>query len=73
MAEITNELIYELLKRMQDRLGQMDGKLDNVAAEMRAIKVHQVGFMQSELTQDTQIAELVTRLQRIERRLDLVD
>ena len=41
--------------------------------EMTALKQHIAAFMTNELTQDSDIASIKLRLDRIERRLDLAD
>lgn len=46
MTEITNELIYEVLKRMQDRLTALDRKVDEVKAELVSIRGHVVASQQ---------------------------
>lgn len=73
MAEIDNSLILEPLKQIQDRLGRVEDKLDALGADMRNLKAHQTASMSSEVVQDTAIASLAFRLERVERRLDLRD
>ena len=73
MAEVTNELIYETLKRMQDRDARTDRKVDDILRELRSVKEHQAAFMHSEVAQDSRIAEIYARVDRIERRLELRD
>ncbi|WP_419901167.1 hypothetical protein [Kiloniella sp.] len=70
---VTNELILEHLKSIQTKLTSVDNRLGNLETDVRAIKGHMVSFMQTELAQDSTIAEIQTRLARIEKRLDLVD
>ena len=38
MAEVTNELIFEVLKAVQARLVQVDGKVDEVKQEVQAVR-----------------------------------
>jgi hypothetical protein len=38
MAEVTPELMFEVLKAVQAQLAQVDGKLDELKLEMRALK-----------------------------------
>ncbi len=73
MAEVTNELLLETLKRMQDRDARLDRKVDDILRELRSVKEHQAAFMHSEIAQDSRIAELDARIDRIETRLDLRD
>ena len=36
MAEVTNELIYEVLKSIQDKTSRMEGKLSDIQREIIA-------------------------------------
>lgn len=68
---VTNELLLEHLKSIQTKLTSMDNRLGNLETDVRAIKGHMVSFMQTELAQDSTIADMQSRLDRIERRLEL--
>jgi len=71
MAEVTNELMYELLKRIQADIGllkegQRDLRQDNLS--MR----NQFHIMQGDMNSlRGSIAHIETRLDRIENRLEL--
>lgn len=77
---VTNELILEHLKRLQSGQSQILGRLETVEAEVRNVKSY-VGTIKHDMatlidastSQDTTIAMLRTRLERIEKRLDLTD
>lgn len=71
MTNVTNELILEPLKAIQGKLSAMADDLTDVKADMRGLKTHMAGFMQSEVAQDGVLASIPARLDRIERRLDL--
>lgn len=74
MAEnVTNELILEHLKAIQAKVSRTDERLEHIEGDIRIIKGHMASFMQAEVQQDTSIASLQARLDRIERRLDLSD
>ena len=73
MAEVTNELILETLKRMQERDARLEQKLDDILTDIRGMKEHQSAFMRTELAQDSRIASITERLDRIEKRLELRD
>ncbi len=73
MADVDNSLLLEHLKRIQDRLGRLEDTFDGLAADMRSMKTHQAAFMSNEIVQDTAIAGLSSRPERVERRLDLRD
>jgi len=71
MAQITNELMYELLKRMHAdiadlRLGQREMKV-----EMNAMRGTMVSMQQDLHNIHTTLARHETRLDRIENRLEL--
>ncbi|MGJ4926158.1 hypothetical protein ACQR1I_12615 [Bradyrhizobium sp. HKCCYLS2038] len=80
MAAITNELMYEVLKSIQARLAQVDGKIDELKLAEQAARTAQIALRQ-EITGIHQElsgihATLVRhegRLDRIERRLELND
>ncbi|CAN5718777.1 hypothetical protein BH23PSE1_BH23PSE1_14550 [soil metagenome] len=72
MTEVEN-LMLEHLKRFQAPMARFEEKLDGVAADMRGMKQHMAAFMTSESNQDAGIAAIQVRLERIERRLDLID
>jgi hypothetical protein len=46
MAEVSSGLIFEVLKQVQQRLGHMDRKIDEVRAWMNAIRGYQFSMMQ---------------------------
>lgn len=70
---VTNELILEHLKQIQGKLSDHDGRFSRIESELRAIKAHVAGLVQSDLTRDADQASMQVRLDRIERRLDLSD
>ncbi len=72
MTEAEN-LVLERLKRFQAQMSRFEGKLGEVAADIRGMKQHMASFMTSEANQDGAIAALRHRLERIKRRLDLID
>jgi septal ring factor EnvC (AmiA/AmiB activator) len=81
MADVTAELMFdEVLRSVQARLAQVDGKIDELKQEMQASRTSQNGI-RHEITSEFQEisgvhATLVRhegRLDRIERRLELSD
>jgi septal ring factor EnvC (AmiA/AmiB activator) len=80
MADVTAELTLEVLKSVQARLAQVDGKIDELKQEMQVSRTSQNGIRQ-EITSDFQeISEIHAtlvrhegRLDRIEKRLELAD
>lgn len=73
MAEVSSELVYELLKSMQDRMARMDSKLDRIEGELRVVRGHVGALVQSDLLRGSELADLTVRVERIERRLELHD
>ncbi|OGN43883.1 MAG: hypothetical protein A2093_10185, partial [Caulobacterales bacterium GWE1_67_11] len=46
MADVTNDLIYEVLKSMQTRLDRIDGNVAGVRGELQAMRLHLNGLNQ---------------------------
>jgi septal ring factor EnvC (AmiA/AmiB activator) len=80
MADVTTELMFEVVKSVQARLARVDGKIDELKQEMQASRTSQNGI-RHEITSVFQEvsgihATLVRhegRLDRIEKRLELND
>lgn len=70
---VTNELLLEHLKRLHDEARNARLERKEIRGELRAIKAHVVALVQSDLNRDSQQGSVYERLDRIERRLDLVD
>jgi septal ring factor EnvC (AmiA/AmiB activator) len=80
MADATADLTLEILKSVQARLAQVDGKIDELKQEMQASRTSQNGIRQEITSVFQEVsgihATLVRhegRLDRIERRLELSD
>jgi hypothetical protein len=80
MADVTPELMFEVLKSVQARLAQVDGKVDELRHGVQALGTSQNGIRQ-EITGVYQeilgvhatLVRQESRLDRIERRLELSD
>jgi hypothetical protein len=72
MTEVEN-LMVEHLKRFQVQMTRIEEKVEGVAADLRGVKQHMAAFLTSEVNQDSDMASMRVRLERIERRLDLSD
>jgi hypothetical protein len=71
MAEVTNELMYELMKRMHQEIGGLRLDISEVKSELLSIRGTMVS-MQNDIHNIYGIlGRHDGRLQRIERRLDL--
>ena len=73
MAEVTNELIYEVLKSIQGRLGNLEDGQREIKAELQALRGHMVAMQQDISNLYGGQAKIELRLERIERRLELSD
>jgi hypothetical protein len=71
MAEISIDLIYEVLKAMQARLAGVDGKVDELGHAMQAFRTHMIGLQQEMSGIHATLVRHEQRLDRIERRLEL--
>ncbi len=71
MAEITNELMYELLKRMQGDISLMRSDMRDVKQEINAMRGTMVSMQQDIHNIYGILFQHGERLDRIERRLDL--
>ena len=73
MAEITPDLIYEVLKAMQSRLDRVDDGLTDVKGELQAIRGH-LNAVGQDIANIYQLAcRHDDRLERIETRLGLLE
>jgi len=44
MADVSPELMFEVMKSIQARLAQVDGKIDELKQEMQAMRTSQTGI-----------------------------
>jgi tetrahydromethanopterin S-methyltransferase subunit G len=73
MAEVSNELIFEDLKQMQQRLDRVDHKIDEIKSELNALRGHQISMLQDFQNVYAILGRSDMRLDHIERRLELSD
>ncbi|AWC23598.1 hypothetical protein WHT83_18425 [Aminobacter sp. P9b] len=71
MAEVTNDLVYELLKRMNHDLSELRQDVSEVKRELNVIRGHMVGIQSDIHNIYGVLARHDERLERIERRLEL--
>ena len=73
MTDVTNELMYEVLKEIQARLTHVeDNTRDLVKGQLRIRK--DINELRGDIIRhDENFARLEVRLDRIEKRLELVD
>jgi hypothetical protein len=73
MAEVTTELMYEVLKQMQsDLVALKEGQRETNSA-LNAIRIHMVAMQQDIQNIYAMLARHETRLDRIERRLEIAE
>ena len=74
MAEnVTNELIYEVLKQIQDRLVEVESTQTDHTRQLIRIREELNGLRGDDIRREVLQAQTDQRLQRIENRLNLTD
>lgn len=73
MSDVTNELLFEVLKRIQAKLDTLEQKIDDLGVRLLAVEQHMSALQISEYRQNSELDRLRSRIDRIEKRLDLVD
>jgi uncharacterized coiled-coil DUF342 family protein len=73
MADVTPELMFEVLKPIQARLAQVDGKVDELKQEMEASRTSQNGIRQEITSVFQEISGVHATLVRHEGRLDRIE
>lgn len=72
MAEnVTNELIYEVLKQIQDRLSKIEATLTDHTRQFIRIREELNGLRGDDIRREVLQAQMDHRLERIEKRLNL--
>ena len=52
--KVTNQLLLEHLEAIQSKLSAMANDIGDLRSDVRGLKSHMAGFMQSEVAQDRQ-------------------
>ena len=73
MTEVTNELMYEVLKQIPERLGAIERRLDEVKSEIQAVRIHSLAMQQDIQNIYAILGRHDARLDRIERRLEIAE
>jgi DNA anti-recombination protein RmuC len=71
VAEVANELMYEILKSIQSRMDRVDLTMSEVRAELGSIRGHLIAAEGDIRNIYGVTARIDQRLDRIERRLEL--
>ena len=73
MSDEPDNIVLRYLRKLDERTERMEDNQKDMAADIRILKGHMAGFMQAEIRQDGAMASMSERLDRIEKRLELVD
>jgi hypothetical protein len=73
MSDDRADLILEILKNIQQRLTRVEDAQNTTNRRLSALDAHLVGFHTTGTSNTADIDELKLRLDRIEKRLDLVE
>jgi hypothetical protein len=73
MTEVSNELIFEVLKQVQQRLDRVDNKVDELKSEMNAFRGHLISLQQDTQNIYAMLGRHDVHLELFERRLELSD
>ncbi len=73
MANITNELIYEILKNLQQGQADLKAGQQEMKAELHGVRGHMLAFQTDIHNLYSSVSGLDARLERVERRLNLRD
>jgi hypothetical protein len=72
VAEVTNEPMYDVSKQVRSDISGLKDSWRENAAALNAIRTHMIGQSQDFQNIYTILARCDARLERIERRLDIV-
>ena len=72
MPEVTNELLYEVLKSVQARLSNIEQGQREITARLSALQTHLMAVEKDVANIYDALSAMETRLHRVERRLDIV-
>jgi transcriptional regulator with XRE-family HTH domain len=70
---ITNDRLLSEVQAIQSTLSKSRDDLDRMSKELRSVKAHIAGLIESGLRQEQDLTSLRQRIERIERRLELND
>jgi hypothetical protein len=70
---VLHDLMLENFRAIRGELTALRNDATDIRSDLRSIKSHMAGFMQSEVAQDGALASIQSRLEWIERRLELHD
>jgi septal ring factor EnvC (AmiA/AmiB activator) len=72
MSEITNELMFEVLKSIQGRLETMERSLKDLAHGQIRVREDLNNFHRDAIRLESQVSDVGNRLERLEKRFETV-
>ncbi|MBX9776989.1 MAG: hypothetical protein K2Y71_21630 [Xanthobacteraceae bacterium] len=73
MAEVTSELVYEVLKQLSDRMTKFESKMDEVKAELQGLRNHSMAIQQDASNIYTMLGRHENSFDRIDRWLEITE
>ena len=73
MSEHTDNLVLELLRQMRADVAAIKDDMSMLRSEMRVTRQHIAALVGTQTLQDIEMASVKVRLDRIERRVELID
>ena len=73
MAEVTNELIYEILKKIQEQIAHFQEGQRVIRDELTALRGHQLAMQKDIYNIHERLDVMERKIDRIEHRLELRD
>lgn len=70
--KITNELMYETLKGLQTDMSEVRRDVRAIKDEITSLRMIMGEFIKTDARRESDLASLASRVERIERRLDIV-
>ncbi|MBA4748136.1 MAG: hypothetical protein H2056_05430 [Sphingopyxis sp.] len=70
---VSNELLYEVLKRIQQDVSDIKGDISHLQTRATAVDEHIGGLFITVSGNNNRLDKVAERLERIEKRLDLTD
>jgi regulator of replication initiation timing len=73
MAEVTNELLLDVLKKVQGRLNIVADDVSDIKQRLVTIETYVSTLVREDARLNERLGHLETRLNRVEQRLELSD
>lgn len=73
MADVTNELIHDVLKAAPTRLGKIENKMHELDLSVIAMRDHMQALQKDVNNLHIKTSGIDQRIAKIERRMDIVD